>query len=433
MADIKRRDLLAGAVGALATAGAWMLARIPLPRRETEIPEPPLGGPTGTERPSAVPAPEGLQPRPVPDDATRVPGPPASEIGQRSPFETPRRANFDVSSGTPHQELMGTVTPSDLHFERHHGGVAMIDPAHYTLLIHGMVDRPLVLTLDELKSFPSVSRTCFLECSGNMRRNMPEATRPRDFCGLTSQSEWTGVLLSTLLREVGVHPDAGWLLAEGGDAAVMARSVPLEKALDDAIVAYGQNGEAIRPENGYPVRLVCPGWEGSVNVKWLRRIKVGDEPFMTRWETGRYTVAHRDGRARKFNFVMGPRSIITRPSYPHRIEPGWVEVQGLAWSGHGRVSRAELSFDEGTSWVEADLQSPALPKAHTRFRYLWRWDGQETTILSRTVDEAGHVQPTQREIIEARGAGSGPYHLNPITGWTIRPEGAVVFRQEEWA
>lgn len=214
MADINRRDLLAGALGALAAAGAWVLARIPLPRRETEIPAPPLGRPEVTGTPPAAPPREGLQDRPVPEDPTRVPGPPASEIGQRSPFEVPRRANFDVSSGTPHQELMGSVTPSDLHFERHHGGVAMIDPAHYTLLIHGMVDRPLVLTLDDLKSFPAVSRTCFLECSGNMRRNMPEATRPRDFCGLTSQSEWTGVLLSTLLQEVGRRPDAGWL--DGG-------------------------------------------------------------------------------------------------------------------------------------------------------------------------------------------------------------------------
>lgn len=370
--------------------------------------------------------------RPVPDDPTAVQGPAASPLGERSPFEAPRRESFGISSGTPLQDLTGTITPSDLHFERHHAGVAMIDPGRWTLTIHGMVDRPLVLTLDDLKRFPSVSRICFLECSGNFRRNVPENTPAHQFIGLTSQSEWTGVPLSVLFREAGVRPEATWFLAEGGDAALMARSIPVEKAWDDGMVAWAQNGEAVRPENGYPARLLLPGWDGNANVKWLRRLELSDRPFMTRWETARYTVAMRDGRARQFMFELDARSVITQPSYPARIAPGWIEIRGLAWSGRGRVTRAEVSLDEGATWHAADLDGPVLPKAHTRFRYLWRWDGRETTILSRATDETGYVQPTVQELIRERGVGSGPYHLNPITGWRVRGDGSVVFRTERW-
>lgn len=421
MRKISRRSLLGGLVAALAAVVAWVWARVPLPWVGRD------GAPTGPAD-TTTPA-----PRPVPPDPTRVPGPPASELGLRSPFEDPRREPWQVSSGTPLAELHGTITPADLHFERHHSGVAMIDPDRYSLLIHGMVDRPRAFTLQELKSFPSTTRLCFIECSGNFQRNMPEETPPRRFCGLMSQSEWTGVPLSVLFRETGVRPEATWFLAEGGDAAVMARSIPVAKAWDDAMVAYAQNGEAIRPENGYPARLLLPGWEGNTNVKWLRRLKLGDAPFMTRWETARYTVAFRDGRARTFMFAVDARSVITSPSYPRTVRPGWIEIRGLAWSGRGRIARAEVSFDEGESWHLADLQEPVLPKAHTRFRYFWRWNGEEATVLSRAVDETGYVQPTLRELIEARGVGSGPYHMNPITGWRLRPDGTVVFRTEEWA
>lgn len=419
--DLSRRSVLGGLAAALVAALVWVWTRVPLPwARESE--------------PPAAPAPDsaGVQPRPVPQDPTRVPGPPASELGQRSPFERPRRESWDLSSGTPLNDLHGTVTPSDLHFERHHSGVAMIDPDRYELVVHGMVERPTTFTLDELKRFPSVSRVCFIECSGNFRRNIPEESPPRHFAGLMSQSEWTGVPLATLFREVGVRPEASWFLAEGMDAARVARSIPVEKAWEDALVAYAQNGEAIRPENGYPVRLVLPGWDGNTNIKWLRRLEVADEPFMTRWETARYTVAFRDGRARQFMFAMDARSVITSPAYPERVEPGWIEIRGLAWSGRGRIARAEVSFDEGESWHAADLQEPVLPKAHTRFRYLWRWDGGEATVLSRATDETGYVQPTVRELIEERGVGSGPYHMNPITGWRLRPDGTVVFRTERW-
>lgn len=424
MKNISRRGLLGGLAAALVGGVAWVGSRLLFPWSRGPL-EPPTPGSTTPSGPASTD-------RPVPPDATKVPGPPASELGQRSPFETPRRDPWGISSGTPLQDLHGTLTPSDLHFERHHGGVAMIDPARYRLTIHGMVDRPLAFSLDELKRFPSTSRICFIECSGNFRRNIPEESPPHHFCGLMSQSEWTGVPLSVLFREVGVRPEASWFLAEGGDAALKARSIPVEKGWEDAIVAYAQNGEAIRPENGYPVRLVLPGWEGSTNIKWLRRIELGEESFMTRWETARYTVVFSDGRARMHMFAVDARSVITSPSYPGRVEPGWIEVRGLAWSGRGRVARAELSFDEGATWVAADLQEPILPKAHTRFRYLWRWDGREATVLSRAVDETGYVQPTVQELIAERGVGSGPYHLNPITGWRLRPDGSVVFRTEAW-
>jgi sulfane dehydrogenase subunit SoxC len=367
-----------------------------------------------------------------PADPTKVQGAPASELGLRSAFEAPKRKPGTTFSYTPHQDLHGIITPADLHFERHHGGVPAIDPQRYALLVHGMVDRPLVFTLGDLKRFPSVSFIRFLECSGNFLRNAPENVRPEDLAGMTSTSEWTGVPLSLLMREVGVQKQATWFLAEGGDAAVLTRSVPVEKALDDAILAYAQNGEALRPSNGYPVRLFLPGWEGNISVKWLRRLEFSDAPFMTREETSKYTEALKDGTARQFSFVMDARSLITSPAYPEKLRPGWIEIRGLAWSGRGRISRAEISVDEGKTWQAAELQAPVLPKAHTRFRYAWRWDGRETTIVSRAIDETGYVQPTQRELIEARGPGSGPYHMNPITGWRIRSGGAVVFRTEQW-
>src|SRR5213076_121801 len=245
----------------------------------------------------------------VPPDPTKVPGAPLSELGQRSPFERPRRIAVGSGQGSslaPLQNLSGIVTPADLHFERHHAGVPAIDPQRYKLLIHGMVERPTMFDLEALKRFPSVSRLCFLECSGNgfpsYRDIRPDLT-PQLVDGLTSTSEWTGVLLSTLFRDVGVKPGARWFLAEGEDAAVMARSIPLEKASDDAMIAYGQNGEALRPEQGYPARLLVPGWEGNANVKWIRRIEIADRPFMTREETSKYSDPLPDCTARLFSFA----------------------------------------------------------------------------------------------------------------------------------
>lgn len=367
----------------------------------------------------------------APPDPTKVPGPPPSTLGTRSPFEHSRLIASDTSSRTPLQDLYGMITPSDLHFQRHHGGVPLIDPQRYELLIHGMVDRPMVFTLKDLKRFPSLSRICFLECSGNFRTGKTTLT-PQEVCGLTSQSEWTGVLLSTLFREVGVSPRATWFLAEGSDAAVMTRSIPLHKAMEDAMIAYGQNGEALRPEQGYPARLLLPGWEGNTNVKWIRRIELSDQPFMTREETAKYTYPVRGGKIRQFSFEMDARSIITFPAFPLQIDRGWVEIRGLAWSGRGKITRVEVSTDAGRSWAPAELQGPVLEKAHTRFRFLWNWDGKETNILSRATDETGYTQPTIKQLVAARGPDLGGYHLNPVTAWNIKRDGKVFFVPEKW-
>jgi sulfane dehydrogenase subunit SoxC len=368
-----------------------------------------------------------------PADPTKVPGRPSRALGQRAPAERPQRQpRGATSSGTPHQDLYGTITPADLHFERHHAGVPEIDPGSYSLLIHGMVGRPLVFTLADLKRFPAVTRVCFLECSGNLGRMAPPGTTPQQLAGLTSQSEWTGVALSTLFREVGVRPQATWFLAEGQDAALLARSLPVQKANDDALIAYAQNGEAIRPEQGYPARLLLPGWEGNTNVKWIRRIELSDRPFMTREETSKYTDPLVNDTARIFSFVMDARSLITYPAYPVTVSRGWVEINGIAWSGYGRIQRVDVSTDAGKTWAPARLQEPVLPKAHTRFRHLWNWTGSEAVIMSRAIDETGYVQPTQAELLSTRGPGAAAYHLNPITGWVVRADGSVIYRQEAW-
>ena len=372
----------------------------------------------------------------APQDPTKVPGAPVSQLGQRSPFNHPRRVPVGGDQGvslTPLQDLCGIITPSDLHFERHHAGVPAINPHDYKLLIHGMVERQTVFNLEALTRFPSVSRLHFLECSGNgsssYRASQPNLS-PQLVDGLTSTSEWTGVPLATLLREVGVKPGATWFLAEGEDAALMARSIPIAKAWDDGLVAYGQNGEALRPEQGFPARLLLPGWEGNANVKWIRRIEISDRPFMTREETSKYTDPLSNGTARQFSFVMDAKSTITFPAYPAVLPAtGWWEIRGLAWSGRGRISRVDVSTDAGRRWGTAELQQPVLPKCHTRFRYLWNWDGKETTLLSRAVDETGYVQPTLDQLREARGRGTS-YHFNHIRPWRVRRDGSVVFGLE---
>lgn len=323
------------------------------------------------------------------------------------------------------------ITPSDLHFERHHSGVPTIDPARYEFTLHGMVSRPTVFTLADLRRFPSVSRICFIECSGNFRTGK-ETLTPQDICGLTSQSEWTGVMLSTLFREVGVDPKASWFLAEGADAALMTRSIPMYKGWDDAMIVYAQNGEALRAEQGYPVRLLLPGWEGNTSVKWLRRIECADQPFMTREETSKYTETVKDGKVRQFSFDMDARSIITFPAYPVELPKGWVEIRGLAWSGRGKIKQVEVSTDAGKNWRPAQMQGPVLDKAHTVFRYLWYWKGEETEILSRATDETDYVQPTLNELIAARGPDMGGYHLNPVTAWNIKADGRVLHKPEKW-
>lgn len=374
-------------------------------------------------------------PRPsAAEDSRKVPGHHPRELGERSPFERPtrhvRKRELSGSSETPLQELLGRITPADLHYERHHAGIASLDPERYRLLVHGMVERPTVFCLADLKRFPSHSRTSFLECSGNgilaYRDTVPELS-PQDIDGLTSTSEWTGVPLATLFREVGVKPGAQWFLAESHDSAVYARSIPMSKAWDDAMIAYGQNGEALRPEQGYPARLLVPGLEGSANVKWIRRIEVSDRPFMTREETSKYSDPLADCTARLFSLEMDAKSLILFPAYPAVLPgKGFYEIRGLAWSGRGRITGVEVSVDGGRQWEPAALQEPVLPKCHTPFLYPWNWTGRETRLLSRATDETGYVQPTLRELRRARGTGTN-YHMNSIRAWRVLRDGRVLF------
>ena len=413
---ITRRTLITGAAVA---AGGALLSNLPAGAQQGAA-QAPAGAPAAT--PPVPPA-----------DPTKAPGAPTTAVGTRSPFVTPQRAPVGEITGTsltPLEALSGTITPSDLHFTRIHAGVPTIDPAKHTLLIHGLVDRPIELTLADLKRFPSVTRTHFVECSGNgrvaYRTPKPDMT-PQQVDGMVSNSEWTGVPLAALFREVGLKSNADWFLAEGGDACLLARSIPIRKAREDALVVYAQNGEPLRPEQGFPMRLLLPGWEGNTNVKWLRRLKLGSEPFMTRWETSKYTDPLPGGKVRMFSFEMDAKSLITSPAYPERLTgPGWWALSGLAWSGRGKITRVDVSTDGGKRWVEAELLTPLASKALVRFQYMWQWNGNESLLMSRAVDETGYVQPTFAQLRAARGPGTD-YHFNSIRAWRVAADGAVTF------
>jgi len=372
--------------------------------------------------------------QPAPDDASKVVGGPMSPYSDRSRFEgavkekgPPFLPDEWGGNFTPLADTLGIITPSGLHYEVCRGGIPDIDPKKHRLLIHGMVDRPLILTLEDLKRLPSTSRIVFLECAGNTRTEWraPRAPSVKFTHGLTSCTEWTGVALSLLLREAGVQKGAAWIVAEGGDATGNERSIPMAKAMDDILVAYGQNGEALRPGNGYPLRLLVPGWEGNVNTKWLRRIKVVDKPYMTRMESPDHTSLMPDGKARQFLFVMEAKSVITFPSGAQRLPgPGVYEITGLAWTGRGLVKRVEVSADGGKTWRDARLQEPVLRFAHARFRLEWRWDGREAVLQSRCTDETGYVQPTLAALVNVRGLNT-VYHNNAIQSWKVAADGNV--------
>jgi sulfane dehydrogenase subunit SoxC len=331
------------------------------------------------------------------------------------------------SSLTPLHSLYGIITPTGLVFERHHAGIPQIDPDQHRLVVHGLVKRPLVLTMDDLVRFPSVSRIHFLECSGNTGTEWrgPATKTLQQSHGLLSCCEWTGVRLSTILEEVGVDPQAAWVLAEGADSAAMSRSIPLAKAWDDALLVYAQNGERLRPEHGYPLRLFLPGWEGNASIKWLRRLKLGAAPFMTREETSKYTDSLPDGTARQFTFAMDAKSVITYPAVDHKLrDKGYYEISGLAWTGQGRIKRVDVSTDGGATWREARLEGPVLDRALTRFKADWRWDGGPAVLQSRTIDESGYVQPTAKQLVAQRGFNS-TYHYNAIHSWKVATDGSI--------
>ncbi len=360
--------------------------------------------------------------------------------GKPSPYEhnVVRRTHELLSSGDmyasvamcPIQDLNGIITPNGLFFHRSHGGAATVDPNKYRLMIHGLVEKPIVLTLDELKRYPSESRIAFIECpaNGSTEWRGPQFNSLQFVKGMMSQAEWTGVKLSTILKDVGVKPEAKWVLAEGSDNSAMARTIPIEKIMDDAMVVWAQNGEALRPEQGYPVRLLLPGWEGNLNVKWLRRLEFGDEPWHAKEETSKYTMLQPSGKAVQFFWPMEVNSVITSPC----PEKPWtdlkkgdlVEIQGLAWSGHGKITTVDISLDGGKNWVEASLKGLVLPKAWTRFSYLYRWEGKPLVIASRAIDEAGNIQP----FIDAEIAKMGVeaiYHRNAIVSWEVTAKGEV--------
>lgn len=360
-----------------------------------------------------------------------------SASGEPSKFEAHvKRIGIEARTGTtgsggsrtPLEFLDGIITPTRLHFERHHSGIPEIDPDRHTLLIHGLVRRPLKFDLASLGRYPLVSRIQFLECSGNSRAALsPEPAKGScgEIHGLVSCSEWTGVPLAILLDEAGVKKEARWIIAEGADAAMLSRSVPLEKVLDDAILAIHQNGERLRPANGYPMRLFLPGWEGNMSVKWLHRIKVTAHPAMTRDETSKYSDRLANGRSLLFTFPMGVKSVITSPSPGLNLaKPGVYQIRGLAWSGAGRIREVEVSADAGRSWAKAALDDHVLPQCLTRFRAAWRWDGGSAVLMSRATDEKSSTQPTREAVLAGRGIGAG-YHNNAIQAWRVKQTGEV--------
>ena len=339
---------------------------------------------------------------------------------------------------TPHHLLNGTVTPNSLHFSINHSGIPDIDPAKHKLVIHGMVKQPLVFTLETLSRYPLTTRMAFVECSGNsgpMFSNEPVQASVQALHGLVSNAEWTGVPLSILLDEAGIDRSAKWLIAEGADSLALHRSVPVKKAYDDALVAIYQNGERLMPGNGYPMRLLLPGYQGNMNVKFLRRIKVVDEPSLGFYEARTYSQVLPDGKAWRFHFLQEVKSFITNPSFGQSLKgPGYYEISGIAYSGNGRISRVRVSADGGKSWADAALQGPAHPQAFTRFRMPWRWDGQPVILQSRAYDEAGNAQPLRSEFVALRGETKKPVasanafpnqHYNSLTSWGIDSSGAI--------
>jgi sulfane dehydrogenase subunit SoxC len=381
----------------------------------------------------------------VDDPWSLVPGAITKSYEQRARFEekvartltNPKGETRVQNARTPLHLLHGTITPSGLHFVVAQSGAPDIDPERHRVAIHGLVKRPLVFTLDALARYPMVTRTHFIECGGNgapLFSPQPIDANLQALHGLVSCAEWTGVLLSTLLEECGIDPKAKWIIAEGADAPTLTRSVPLKKALDDTMIALYQNGERLMPANGYPARLLVPGWEGNMNIKWLRRIKLTDGPGMTYPETKTYSQLLPNGKAYQFYFLQEVKSFITQPSPGLKMNgAGYYEIAGLAFSGDGKIARVMVSADAGKTWAQAALQEPVLDKSFTRFRLPWRWDGGPAILQSRAWDERGNVQPTRTEFVAQRGelktvlpvVAFPNQHHNAVTSWAVGANGEV--------
>ena len=353
--------------------------------------------------------------------SVRIPHPPGGR-------ESPDAFGLVFHVAAPLQDSVGMITPSSLHFVGTTRGsfIPEIDPAEHRLMIHGMVDRPLTFTMEDLKRLPSVTRPHFIECAGNRARGSHKTVQETH--GMTSCAEWTGVLLSVLLEEAGVKDGASWVVAEGTENVKGASSFPLAKAMEDCVVAYGMNGEAVRPQQGFPVRLLVPGFEGIFNTKYLRRIKVVDRYYLNYNDYGHLS---REPVRAALAYQIGPKSVITFPSAGQQLPSrGFYEVSGLAWSGGGAISRVEVSTDAGRNWMDAEIQGTAHRMAHTRFRLPWNWDGQETELMSRCTDELGQQQPSQAQVAEHfTGSADPSYRVpgldNTIQQWRVASDGSV--------
>ena len=401
---IRKTAALTG--GAFAAAGSARAAPLPIPQTNQE--------------PGRI----------IEETAYGMPSKYEAHVRRRRTDVFKNRQNLSDWSMTPLQHQPGIITPNGLIYERHHAGTPDIDPRTHKLVIHGLVKQPLEFSMDDLHRYPSVSRFYFMECSGNGLTDWlkPASTTVQQTHGLLSGALWTGVLMSTLLEEAGIDPKAKWALLEGADSSAHTRSVPMEKMLDDTMIVYAMNGEALRPENGYPVRAFLPGWEGNICVKWLRRIELGEQPWHFRSETARYTDPMPGGKWRQFSMVMETKSVITNPSGGMKMKgPGFYEITGLAWSGAGKIRAVDVSVDGGKNWREATLEPPVLDKCLTTFKAPWNWDGRLAILQSRAMDSNGYVQPTVQEIGAHRGI--HPYafvqHHNGIQSWAVTEKGEV--------
>ena len=327
---------------------------------------------------------------------------------------------------TPIHALDGTITPQGCAFERHHSGAIELRKEDYRLMINGMVETPLVFTYEDLTRFPRENHVYFCECAANtgMEWAGAQLNGAQFTHGMIHNMEYTGVPLRTILEEAGYSTDGKWVYVEGADASSNGRSIPMEKVLDDVLVAFKANGEALRKEHGYPVRLVVPGWEGNMWVKWLRRVEVMDAPVESREETSKYTDTLADGTSRKWTWEMDAKSVVTSPSPQSPIThgPGPLVITGLAWSGRGAITRVDVSKDGGKTWETARLAKPGETRALTRFYLDTEWDGGEMLLQSRAMDETGYVQPTKAQLREVRGENS-IYHNNCIQTWWVRETG----------
>ncbi len=363
-----------------------------------------------------------------------------NRYGMPSPFEhnVLRRntkllasGNFQASIAVaPIHELSGIIVPNGLFFSRSHGGTAIVDPNEFRLMIHGLVEKEIVLTLDQLKKYPSVTRTHFIECpaNGGQEWRGPQFNSLQFAKGFMSCAEWTGVYIKDILKDLGLKPEAQWMLAEGSDNSEMGRTVPVDKVLDDAMLVWGQNGEALRPEQGYPVRLLVPGWEGNLCVKWLKRLKFSTEPYYCKEETSKYTALKPTGKAIQHFYANEVNSTVTSPS----PEKPWkdvkvgdlIEIEGLAWSGMGTINAVDLSFDGGKNYVEAELKGLVLPKCWTRWSYIYKYEGKKLLLTSRAIDDAGYIQPTIDQETSVMGVES-VYHRNAVETWEVTTDGKV--------